>query len=45
MQNMPEDMILIPEGTFFMGSTNQDIEDLLKTDRTIEAERLESEIP
>lgn len=38
-------MILIPEGTFFMGSTNQDIEDLLKTDRTIEAERLESEMP
>ncbi len=42
---MSEDMIVIPEGTFFMGSTNQDIEDLLKTDRTIEAERLESEMP
>ena len=45
MLYMPEDMILIPEGTFFMGSTSQNIEDLLKTDRTIEAERLEGEMP
>ncbi|OQD46163.1 hypothetical protein BIY37_04905 [Candidatus Brocadia sapporoensis] len=38
-------MILIAEGLFFMGSTKQDITNLLELDHNIEAERLENEIP
>lgn len=44
-QDPPEDMILIAEGLFFMGSTKQDITNLLELDHNIEAERLENEIP
>ena len=44
-QNSPEDMMLIPEGTFLMGSTKQDIEKLLTLDQHIEVERLNNEIP
>jgi formylglycine-generating enzyme required for sulfatase activity len=44
-QNSPEDMILIPEGAFLMGSTKQDIENLLALDQHIEIERLNNEIP
>lgn len=44
-QDLPEDMILIPEGLFLMGSTKEDIAKLLELDRNIEAERLENEIP
>jgi len=44
-QNMQEDMVLIPEGVFLMGSTKEDIEKLLKIDRNIEVERLGNEMP
>lgn len=40
-----EDMILIPEGTFLMGSTKEDIEKLLEQDKSIETYRLNNEIP
>ena len=43
--SIPEDMVLIPEGPFLMGSTKEDIERLLDLDRNIEVERLENEIP
>ena len=43
--NIPEDMVLIPEGPFLMGSTKEDIERLLDLDRNIEVERLENEMP
>src|SRR5574341_72261 len=45
IQNIPEDMVLIPEGLFLMGSTKQEIDKLLDFDRNIEAERLENEFP
>ncbi len=38
-------MVLIPEGTFLMGSTKEDIDNLLTLDRNIEANRLENELP
>ncbi len=44
-QNNMDDMILIPEGPFLMGSTQQDIERLLELDKNIEAGRLENEMP
>ncbi|MDE2216651.1 MAG: SUMF1/EgtB/PvdO family nonheme iron enzyme, partial [Planctomycetota bacterium] len=44
-QNIPEDMVLIPEGLFLMGSTKEDIDKLLDIDRNIEADRLNNEIP
>ncbi|MGQ3683938.1 MAG: formylglycine-generating enzyme family protein [Candidatus Loosdrechtia sp.] len=44
-QGTPEDMILIPEGLFLMGSTKEDIEKLAELDRTIEIERLQNEFP
>ncbi|MHC4182267.1 MAG: formylglycine-generating enzyme family protein [Planctomycetota bacterium] len=44
-QNIPEGMVLIPEGLFLMGSTKQDIDKLLELDRNIEAVRLDNEIP
>jgi len=37
--NIPEDMVLIPECPFLMGSTKEDIERLLELDRNIEVER------
>ena len=43
--NIPEDMVLIPEGPFLMGSTKEDIDRLLDLDRNIEVERLENEMP
>lgn len=42
--SIPEDMVLIPEGPFLMGSTKEDIERLLDLDRNIEVERLENEM-
>lgn len=44
-QDIPEGMVIVPEGQFFMGSTQQDIAKLLESDRNIEAERLENEVP
>jgi len=43
--SIPEDMVLIPECPFLMGSTKEDIERLLDLDRNIEVERLENEMP
>ena len=43
--NIPEDMVLIPECPFLMGSTKEDIDRLLDLDRNIEVERLENEMP
>lgn len=44
-QNLPEDMALIPEGTFLMGSTEEDISKLLELDRNVEAGRFDVEVP
>jgi formylglycine-generating enzyme required for sulfatase activity len=44
-QNVIDDMILIPEGPFLMGSTKEDIDRLLDLDRNIETSRLDNEIP
>lgn len=44
-QNTPEHMILVPEGTFLMGSTREDIDKLLGLDRNIEIDRLDNEFP
>lgn len=44
-QSTPEDMILITEGPFFMGSTKEDIEKLLELDHSIEIDRLQNEFP
>ncbi len=44
-QNHTDDMILIPEGPFLMGSTKEDIDRLLALDSNIEISRLENEIP
>ncbi len=44
-QDIPEGMVLIPEGLFLMGSTKQDIDKLLELDRNIETVRLDNEIP
>ncbi len=44
-KNIPEGMVLIPEGLFLMGSTRQDIDKLLELDRNIETVRLDNEIP
>ena len=43
--NIPEDMVLIPEGLFLMGSTKEDIDTLLKLDQNIEFDRLDNEMP
>ena len=43
--NIPEDMVLIPEGPFLMGSTKEDIDTLLKLDQNIEFGRLDNEMP
>jgi len=44
-QNPPEDMVLIPEGPFLMGSTEEDIKKLLELDRNVEASRFDVEVP
>lgn len=44
-QNVPDSMVIIPEGTFLMGSTQEDIDKLLELDRNIAADRFESEVP
>ncbi len=44
-KNIPEVMVLIPEGLFLMGSTKQVIDILLELDRNIETVRLDNEIP
>ncbi|MGR3176319.1 MAG: formylglycine-generating enzyme family protein [Candidatus Scalindua sp.] len=43
-QNLPEDMVLIPEGPFLMGSTEEDINKLLELDRNVEASRFDVEV-
>src|SRR3989304_9066058 len=40
-----DDMVVIPEGPFLMGSTKEDIDRLLDLDRNIEVERLGNEMP
>lgn len=44
-QDLPEDMALIPEGLFLMGSTADDIDKLLELDRNVEAGRFDVEVP
>ena len=44
-QDLPEDMVLIPEGPFLMGSTEEDINKLLELDRNVEASRFDVEVP
>jgi formylglycine-generating enzyme required for sulfatase activity len=44
-QDLPEDMMLIPEGPFLMGSTEEDINKLLELDRNVEASRFDVEVP
>ena len=44
-QKLPEDMVLIPEGPFLMGSTEGDINKLLELDRNVEASRFDVEVP
>ncbi|MCF6157314.1 MAG: formylglycine-generating enzyme family protein [wastewater metagenome] len=43
--DIPEDMVLIPEGPFLMGSTKHDIDKLLELDQNIETDRLYNEFP
>ena len=44
-QNIPEEMVLIPEGQFLMGSTEDDVKKLLELDSNVEASRFEVEVP
>jgi formylglycine-generating enzyme required for sulfatase activity len=44
-QKLPEGMVLIPEGPFLMGSTEEDINKLLELDRNVEASRFDVEVP
>lgn len=44
-QNVPENMVLVPEGPFLMGSTKEGVDKLLELDRNIEAQRLDNEVP
>jgi formylglycine-generating enzyme required for sulfatase activity len=44
-QKLPKDMVLIPEGPFLMGSTEEDIKKLLELDRNVEASRFDVETP
>jgi formylglycine-generating enzyme required for sulfatase activity len=44
-QKLSEDMVLIPEGPFLMGNTEEDINKLLELDRNVEASRFDVEIP
>lgn len=42
---IPKNMLLIPVGSFLMGSTQENIDKLLELDTNIEAKRLQNEIP
>ncbi|MFV1975499.1 MAG: formylglycine-generating enzyme family protein [Candidatus Scalindua sp.] len=44
-QNIPEEMVLVPEGSFLMGSTEDDINKLLELDSNVEASRFDVEVP
>jgi len=44
-QNIPEEMVHIPEGPFLMGSTENDINKLLELDSNVEAGRFDVEVP
>ena len=44
-QKIPEEMVLIPEGSFLMGSTEDDINKLLELDPNVEASRFDVEVP
>jgi len=44
-QNIPEEMVLVSEGAFLMGSTEDDINKLLELDRNVEASRFDVEVP
>ncbi len=44
-QDIPKDMVLIPEGSFLMGSTEDDVNKLLELDRNVEASRFDVEVP
>ncbi len=44
-QEIPNNMVLVPEGPFFMGSTREDIERLLDLDQNVEGIRFDNEIP
>ncbi len=44
-QKLPEGMVLIPEGPFLMGSTEEDINKVLELDRNVEASRFDVEVP
>lgn len=44
-QKLPEGMVLIPEGPFLMGSTEEDIKKVLELDRNVEASRFDVEVP
>ena len=44
-QNIPEEMVLIPDGPFLMGSTEDDIKKLLELDSNVEASRFDVEVP
>jgi len=43
--NIPEEMVLIPEGQFLMGSTEDDVKKLLELDSNVEASRFDVEVP
>ena len=44
-QNIPEEMVLVPEGRFLMGSTEDDVKKLLELDGNVEASRFDVEVP
>ncbi len=44
-QNIPEEMVLVPEGKFLMGSTEDDVKKLLELDSNVEASRFDVEVP
>jgi len=44
-QNIPEEMVLVPEGQFLMGSTEEDVKKLLELDSNVEASRFDVEVP
>ncbi len=44
-QNIPEEMVLVPEGQFLMGSTEDDVKKLLELDSNVEASRFDVEVP
>lgn len=44
-QEIPENMVFVPEGLFLMGSTRKDIERLLELDQNVDGNRFDNEIP